>query len=221
MLKYHKIHTVFKREELPNGKMSRYVIEGKWTKPEFEFLKDNQWNWYEKIDGTNIRVMWDGNEITFGGRTDKAVIPKHLLKYLEETFLPLKDRFIKFFGNDHETILFGEGYGKKIQAVGPKYRPDDVSFIGFDVNVNGIWLKKEVSEQVFKDLGIDVVPLIITCSIQEAIKLVKVGFNSRVAKETLMAEGLVGVPAVQLNTRTNERIITKLKTRDFEKEENN
>lgn len=40
----------------------------------------------KKNDGTNVREMWDGHDISFGGRTDKAQIPNHLLKYLEEKF---------------------------------------------------------------------------------------------------------------------------------------
>ena len=53
MKEYHKIQSVFKRD-IANGK----IIEGKYSLPEFEYLKDNQWVFTEKVDGTNIRIIW-------------------------------------------------------------------------------------------------------------------------------------------------------------------
>jgi hypothetical protein len=32
---------------------------GDFACPEFELLQDYEWDWYEKVDGTNIRVIWD------------------------------------------------------------------------------------------------------------------------------------------------------------------
>lgn len=55
MKEYHKIQTCFKRDE-----KTKRIIEGDWTLPEFEYLKDCQWVFTEKVDGTNIRVMWNG-----------------------------------------------------------------------------------------------------------------------------------------------------------------
>ena len=52
--KYHKILSLFKRDMEGNKKF----IIGKWTTDELKFLKDNDWVWTEKVDGTNIRVMW-------------------------------------------------------------------------------------------------------------------------------------------------------------------
>lgn len=50
-------------------------------------LKNIQWVGTEKVDGTNIRVYWDGYRISIAGRTDKAEIPPHLYKYLSDLFL--------------------------------------------------------------------------------------------------------------------------------------
>lgn len=86
---YHKIQTVYHRDPENNN---RTLIEGKWSMPEFELLKDVDWICTEKIDGTNIRVIWDGEEVIFKGKTDNAEIPKHLLEHLEETFTPEKMR---------------------------------------------------------------------------------------------------------------------------------
>ena len=74
-MEYHKIITVFKR----NPENMRFLLEGEWATPEFEYLKDNKWVFTEKVDGTNIRIMWNGEAVTFGGKTDTAEIPSFLV----------------------------------------------------------------------------------------------------------------------------------------------
>ena len=77
---YQKINTIYKRDQ--DGRL----IFGDWSLPEFEFLKDCKFRAEEKIDGTNIHVRFNGVRVEFGGRTDKANIPPHLLTKLEELF---------------------------------------------------------------------------------------------------------------------------------------
>jgi len=84
MIKYHKIQTVYKRDFETKHKT---LLEDQFSIPEFEFLKDNLWSFSEKLDGTNIRVMFDGFKITFGGKTDNAQILTKLINKLVERFL--------------------------------------------------------------------------------------------------------------------------------------
>ena len=107
MKEYHKIQTVYKRDPKTNLKT---LLEGEFSLPEFEYLKYNDWTFTEKVDGTNIRIMYKEGLITFGGKTDRAQIPSPLINKLNETFLPMKDRFIEMF-NDAEVCFYGEGYG--------------------------------------------------------------------------------------------------------------
>ncbi|MCF6241891.1 MAG: RNA ligase family protein [Bacteroidales bacterium] len=211
-LKYHKIQTVFKR---PEGKGKNYVLKGQWTMPEFEYLKDNVWEWYEKIDGTNIRVYFEHEtgKVHFGGRTDKAIIPEYLLKVLEEIFYPLQDKLAEHFNKD--VVLFGEGYGNKIQAVGKLYRKD-IGFALFDINVNGIWLKKEDAFAIADDLGLEKVPFVANATLTDMIETIKNGGFKSAYNSELTAEGVVGTPKTYLNDRMGRRIITKLKVKDFE-----
>jgi hypothetical protein len=55
MQKYHKIQTMFKRD--PERKY-KTILLAEWARPEFRYLEDLSWEWAEKIDGTNIRVIW-------------------------------------------------------------------------------------------------------------------------------------------------------------------
>src|SRR3990167_5629809 len=96
--KYHKIMSLFKR----NMEGDKKFIIGEWTTPEIEYLKDQDWTWTEKVDGTNIRVMWNGKEVVFGGRSDDAQLYTPLLLRLQELFMRMEPRklFAESFGED-------------------------------------------------------------------------------------------------------------------------
>lgn len=206
MNEYPKIQTMFKREQRNSGR----IIEGDWTLPEFQFLANNAWTFTEKVDGTNIRVMFKNGAVTFGGKTDSAQIPAQLVTRLNEKFLPMADRMQDVFGCD--ACLYGEGYGAKIQKGGGNYRSDQ-DFVLFDVAVGGWWLQRRDVEDVAQKLGIDVVPIIGEGTLYAAIEAVKAGITSTWGP--FLAEGIVARPATELNTRSGHRIITKIKSRDF------
>lgn len=219
-MKYPKINTLFKRDA------NNIIIPSQWTLPEFEYLKDVKFECTEKIDGTNIRVEVNRENgdifMLFSGRTDDAVIPSFLLKKLNELFSveKLTEVFVPFFeeNEDFHITLFGEGYGNKIQGDGNKYLSKDVNFILFDINVNGMWLKRETVVDIAYKLHISVVPLIGNMTIVEAIKYVKKGFVSPTAEDrNFIAEGLILKTPYGLLDRRGNRIILKIKYKDFVK----
>lgn len=211
MKEYHKIQTLFKRDE-----KTKQIIEGDWTLPEFEYLKDNQWVFTEKVDGTNIRVMWNGQSVCFGGKTDNASIPVTLLYKLQEFFegTQRKQLFIEKFGTESiEVCLYGEGYGAKIQKRGGNYIPDGNSFVLFDVKIGDWWLQRKDVEDIATHFGLRVVPIIGQGTLLEGIEMTRKGFNSQWGD--FLAEGIVARPKEELKNRRGDRIITKIKHRDF------
>lgn len=208
MNEYHKIETLFERDV--NG--SKKLIEEKFRNEAVEFLANNAWVFTEKIDGANIRIHWDGHKVEFAGRTDRAQIPNHLMDYLIATFgsMEAEEMFEQKFG-ESEVVLFGEGYGPKIQN-GGAYR-DDVSFILFDVQIGDTWLKRDSVEDIASAFGIDIVPIIFTGSLQQAVDYVKTKPKSTIG--TANMEGLVGRPAVEMRDRMGKRVIVKIKVCDF------
>lgn len=208
MVEYNKIDTVFNRDIYG----TKRLIVDSWRNEAVEYLKDSRWQFTEKFDGTNIRVIWDGHSISFAGRTDKAIIPQHLLEYLNKTFFnqEVEQLFEQVYG-DKQVILFGEGYGYKIQN-GGNYR-NDVSFILFDVMIGENYQERQWVEETAVMLGIDVVPIVLEGTIEEAIEFVKKHPKSTVG--TAFMEGVVGRPAVELRDRTGKRIIVKIKYSDF------
>ena len=215
-MEYPKIQTIFKRDD------KGLIIPTEFTRPEFEWLKNCKFRAEEKIDGTNIRVEIDLNEeendwcFAFAGRTNKSIIPDHLLAKLNEIFTAPKLRAVFDKLVDIHITLYGEGFGHKIQTPGNRYNKSDVDFILFDVNMGGIWLKREAVEDIANKLNIKVVPVLGHMTIMEAVKFVDDGFKSLVAEDKeLDAEGLVLKTPHNLLMKDGERIALKVKSKDF------
>lgn len=212
MAEYHKIQTVYLRD--PATQM-RTLLEGQWALPEFEYLARNEWQFTEKIDGTNIRIIWDGTSVRFGGRTDDAQTPTFLLQRLQDLFP--SEKFRTVFPDWSQAILYGEGFGAKIQKGGGNYIKDGCDFILFDVQILGqggdIWLERPNVEDVASKAGLRVVPLVGRGTLLDAIEKVRGGFESMFG--AFPAEGLVMRPAIELTNRRGQRIISKVKHKDF------
>lgn len=211
MKEYPKIETVYQRDITGSKKL----IEGSFRNETVEFLKDCEWICTEKIDGTNISICWDGHKITYNGRTERAQIPAHLMNKLVEMFggEMNEELFEQKFG-DMPVILYGEGYGPKIQKGGGNYRSDP-SFILFDVYLpnQDLWLKRDAIEDIAKCFNIDVVPIIMRGTIQEAVNFVKTCPSSTIG--TANMEGLVCKPAIDMLDRLKRRVVVKIKVIDF------
>lgn len=207
MKQYHKIDSIYKRDERGN------FIQGTWANPAFGYLQDNYWEATEKVDGTNIRIMFDGENVTFGGKTDNAQIPAFLVTRLNNLFMTIEKRQLFKEKFPDGVCFYGEGHGAKIQKGGGNYKKDGVDFILFDVKVGEFWLERPTIEDVAQTFGMDVVPVRGNMMIKEAIEYVKLCPPS--AWGDFKMEGVVLRPHVQLFDRTGKRIITKIKVKDF------
>ena len=210
MKKYEKIETVFERDTMGTKKL-KY---GCYRNNAVKYTAGNEWQWTEKIDGTNVRVHWDGHKVSFSGRTDNSQLPSPLLNRLIDIFggTDAEELFEQLFG-EKDVILFGEGYGKKIQAVGSKYIPDGVDFILFDVCVNDTYLDREEVENIALAFRIRAVPVVLVGTINDAINYVMTKPKSTIG--TAPMEGLVGRPVVELKDKNGKRLIVKVKVCDF------
>lgn len=206
-LLFPKVYSPYNR--FTEGPRRNKLDRGNWSKPEFELLADLDWTWTEKVDGTNIRVLWDGVRVTFGGRTDNAQLQATLVSVLDEMF---PETLLEQQFGETPCVLFGEGYGAKIQKGGGNYRPDQ-SFALFDVKVGDWWLRPEDICDVAAKIGIDSVPEVGTFSVESAIRRVENGLLSRYGD--FFAEGLVGRPPLGLLARNGDRLLMKVKHVDF------
>lgn len=217
MSEYHKIDSVYKRD--PETKHKTFIV-GDYANPAFEYLANNQWMFTEKVDGTNIRIQCssyieDGKSygMSYGGRTDAAQIPATLLLSLDKLFKAEEQRarLAEMFPDG--AVLYGEGYGAKIQKGGGNYRQDQ-SFVLFDVKVGDWMLERANVEDVAYKLGLDIVPIIGYGTLHDMIDMVQ-GNYMKSTWGNFQAEGIVARPTTELRTRSGHRIITKVKCKDF------
>ena len=216
---YTKINTLWKRNE------SGRIVIGDYSRDEYKYLFDKEWRAFEKVDGTNMSIYFDGYETQIHGKTENAQIPKFLLEKMESlvNIESLKEVFpIKYNENGEEVPLmvriYGEGYGAKIQKCGSSYIKNDCGFKVFDIYVNGLWLEWEDVCDVCQKLNLQVVEDLGVMTLREAEDMVVKGFKSPIAEnKELDAEGLVLRPIVQLYNRRHERVIVKIKTCDYRK----
>ena len=131
------------------------------------------------------------------------------------------------------ATIYGEGYGPKTVAGSGKYRKD-VSFRLFDSLVKDDnadwWLERKNLEIVARKLGIKCVPILGTIDFfptsVEDLQKIFIDSNNRnrlVAIEEggmvdMIPEGIVAMTDPPLTNRKGERVIWKLKIKDFKKE---
>ncbi len=206
MSEYHKIENLYKRDE-----KTHLCIPGQFRCEEFDYLKDAEWSFTEKVDGMNIRVIWDGSNLSYAGRSDNACLHPHLAQRLRELFEDKATARESIFACPG-VVLYGEGYGAGIQKGGGCYsaRKD---FVLFDVAVDGLWLERENVAAIAAALGLDIVPEVARGPLLLGAEMVQAGLKS--AWGDFTAEGLVARPATELKTRRGQRIITKIKHVDF------
>ena len=206
MNQYHKIYSPFVRDEVTN-KLTR-----EWSRPEFEYLKDKTWYGTEKVDGTNIRVMWTGTDVVFGGKTDNAQLPSDLVRILGEKFstITMRQKFAEKFA-DKKVCFYGEGYGAGIQK-GGCYRQDK-SFILFDVWIEDVWLNIGNVKGIAESFGIDLVPTVKEGTLDELVAYIESKPKSTWGDFEM--EGIVARPSCVLLNNCGERLITKIKCCDF------
>jgi len=211
MQEYPKIETVFVRDE-----KTRRVLPDQLRLPEFGIV--NSWAASEKVDGTNIRVGRENGRVCIAGRTDNAQFSVPAMEYLRSVFTD--DAIAQVFPlGDDDFVLFGELYGPKIQK-GGDYSPT-LRIRLFDARVAFWWLKREDVAGIAASLGIAAVPElgVIRFIPNSAEALASVIDGSRVAKEDggtgRSAEGVVARSEPLLLLRNGQRLMWKLKFRDF------
>ena len=214
---YCKINTLYKRDE--KGK----IMIGEFSRPEFEYLHNLPWIAYEKIDGTNMSYYWDGHTLEIHGKTENASIPNSLINKMST--MVTKEMMEKVFpikydesGNEIPmlVIIYGEGYGAKIQKCGGRYMSKDVNFRVFDINIDDWWLELDDVKDICNKLNLEMAVPYGELTIQEAEEMVIKGFKSTISEDkTLIAEGLVLRPKVQLFNKRGERIMVKIKYCDY------
>jgi hypothetical protein len=224
MYKYPKIDSLFERDK-ETFKVTKII-----RLPEFKNIKN--WLLTEKIDGTNIRIIYQPGEpqriqqekLLFRGKSDNAQMPTYLLEVLQKMFTI--EKFKKVIGDGEEPkqgiCLYGEGYGQKIQKGGGDYNPGN-SFRLFDVWIDGWWLEWDKVCEIAEMMGIKTAPEIQrNADLEFGFHLLENKITSKVAYEendedrnNKYIEGIVARAYPMMLFRNGTPIKWKLKYSDF------
>lgn len=186
------------------------------SKPAFNWLKafdENQkFVASEKIDGTSVGLKWDGERISFVGHTDKSQFCPRYLEYLQNRFgTPEFESCVEAIFGDRPVAIYGEGISKDYNV---HYGFPDGEFIMYDIQFDsGFYAERQFVWEVAKKLAIKT-PWEQNMTLNEAIEFVKTKPQSRLNSDFKM-EGLVLRPLVELYDNHGERLITKVKVKDF------
>ena len=209
---FPKINAPFKREvdgpnrgkfiplELLRGLDSKFygAIED-FADPNFHELLDVAWIWSEKFDGmsSGIHFHEDGSYTIFG-RTKKTKFSADQMDAMQDAV----ETYSKFAGSG--LTLYGELVGPSLQ--GNPHRLYYHDFIPFDMAYGKVfWDKGRLAEEVGGHRG------------EVRISTLRHALSMMIYEEkpySYYQEGFVGTP--ELCNLKGERIITKLKWKDFE-----
>lgn len=226
-LEYPKIDTLYERKK--NGKVNVDNLK----RPEFGII--NRWQITEKLNGRNIRVMLttDGN-VTFAGRMDEKHLNDQLVQkmidYLKNIFTSNRMKYVfrKIDADGTlqkpEVCMYLEGLGSDMASGSGIYcKGRDVSVRLIDCYINPWWIERPLLEEFAKKFGIKCTPLLddiyelprSLADLENIIKLSKVAGENN--NNLANAEGIVARTYPLLTNRKGDRVMWKLKFKDFEK----
>lgn len=197
-----------------------------------EYVNNIELNETDEVIGVHFNV-------SYKGKTDNAQIPDELLKFLKnnypsekvlaafglKNFIPVEEftehKWNDVFNIPNKYIIYGEGYGRKIQKGGGNYIKDGVGFAVFDVKIGDLYLLTDSRDDIANKIGAPIVPFIGYFTLDEAIDFVRKGYKTGLwDNKDMYEEGLVLRTDLGLKDRRGERLITKIKYDDFQKYRN-
>lgn len=222
---YHHIDAPTKADEayFAEHRKRKLLVPTRWNHSENEnkydayrtlplkFLSEVDWAYKRKLDGENQRVMWNGEQAVWNGKTDKYQCPEDWEKYMNETFI--EEVFEEKFGREVMVYLFGERMGKKVQT--NELGLDHTEFVLFDVVVNGIFLGQDAINEIAHAFGINSCFDFMQGSDMLYVDTLEHLIERCADGEFKDWEGIVATPQVELCDQRGSRIVTKIKTCDY------
>jgi hypothetical protein len=206
-------------------KQTNKVKKGQWSDPIFDYLQNAKFIFTEKLDGTNIRLIYQPEQeyhsesgqplkarVSIKGRSDGAQVNGHLVDWCKTLDV---EKFVTVFGH-RAVCIYGEGVGSGIRKGGLHYGP--THFRAFAIKGPHGFYRADIADDILrKGLGLQVAPVVLEATLNEGIEYMKTGFRTQLGPNpnTFQAEGLVGVPTVPICKPNGERIIVKLKHCDL------
>lgn len=200
---YPKIQSPFKRTEKREF-LSEYSLKV------FAALSNIEYEVYEKMDGYNIRLYWDGEKVNVAGKSDDTQMPVRHLQYLQTQFTSDK------FTDMDQCYLFGELVGESCHT--NLYNLKLTEFILFDtyrIQTNA-WQSQEYVKKIGDRFSVRTPELLGIATLKTVVGKFyhKTAIHDSVMFPGCNAEGVILRPVVDLFLSNGDRVITKLKFKD-------
>lgn len=167
------------------------------------------WQFKRKLDGQNLRVYWDGEQALWNGKSDNFTCKANLTDYMNQIFL--EEIFEEKFDRECKVVLFGEHMGPGVQ--GNELGLEESEFVLYDVNINGYWQGEKSIRDIAGYFGVK------TCydyMEDDDYTDTLVELIERVANGEFKGwEGIVATPSVECRSQRGDRMIVKIKNRDY------
>lgn len=224
--RYHHIEAPTASDKERSKKVGRRVLALPWERtdkpkiwrePELEYLSRNKWSYKRKLDGENMRVMWDGEKAVWNGKSDDFVCSEETIEMMNRTFQ--EEIFEEKFGREKIVLLFGERMGPKCQ--GNELELSESTFVLFDAKVGDTWLEPKNIVSIAKYFEVPSCYDFMPGGAQKVLDgdgyaetlngLIKKTSEGKFCDW----EGVVAIPEAGLFSRKGERLIVKIKNKDY------
>lgn len=202
---YTKIQSPFKRNE-----KKHFLPE--FTLMVFEYLYKVPWKVYEKIDGFNCQIHWDGENVRFSGKSNDTFFTEPQLTYLKYKFTSETFNILQL----DPCYLFGEVIGPRCN--GNRYNLAEPQFVLFDSyrQFTGCWQDDSFLAILGDAFEIWRSPMLFTDTLEHCVIEVQ---NQLPGHESILlpgrkSEGYILRPFCELSANAHGRVITKLKFND-------
>ena len=221
-IKYNHIDAPTFTDDVLTKKVGRRLFVNPKEKPaqkkiyreaELEYLAKNLWAYKRKLNGENMRVLWDGEQAIWNGKTNDFKTDAETIDYMNSIFQ--EEIFEEKFGREKQVLLFGERMAPNSQ--GNELKLEKVEFVLFDVKIGDTWLEPENLYVIAKYFNIR------TCydfmrpedKKRNYVDTLENLINATVNGKFKDWEGIVASPATGLYNRKGERLICKIKNHDY------
>lgn len=221
---YHHIEapTIQDEEYGKQFKKRKLIVPAKgqdeaYRSPLLAYLAESPWVYSRKLDGENIRIQWDGEQVLWNGKSNSFQCSAEFTEYMNSTFL--EEIFEEKFGRDKVVTLFGEKMGPKTQGNELGLKKDTV--VLYDVNIDGTWLSKMNMAEIAEYFGPNVWPVYLYMLHGQAPTKLRELIEMCANGEFKEWEGIVATPLVEMRDQKGQRVIVKIKNRDYLKKGEN
>lgn len=155
----------------------------------------------EKIHGTSTHLRYDAKEDKLTYFSGGCKHEEFVKIFNHEELLSKFRQNAKDFPNNEVVVVYGEGYGGKMQGMKHTYGPN-LKFVAFEVLINKAWMSVPQAERFVKEFGLEFVHYNVIDTTEDAINAEMMADSVQAVRNGMgsghMREGVILRPLMEL-----------------------